>query len=578
VKGEWFMKRVLKVIGIIVVLLIVIVIALPFLINVNTFRPKLEGDLSAALGRDVKVGNLSLSLLSGSVAAEKLSIADDPAFSKAPFVQAKSLKVGVELLPLILSKQIRVTHLTLAQPEIVLLKSSSGKWNFSSLGKNAHGAAAPSPPATAPANAPAPAQKPAESTGAAAKPGEPITQNLSVAKLNVTDGRLSLGKANSPTKPHVYDNVNISVRDFSFTSQFPFTLTSNLPGGGNMKLDGKAGPINPEDAAATPVQAKLDVKRLDLAASGFVDPSAGIAGIADLDATLDSDGHSARSQGTVNADKLKLSEKGSPAARPVQVKYASEYNLDKQSGTLTQADVAIGQALAHLTGTYEIKDDNTLLNMKLNAPNMAVNDLVAMLPALGVVLPSGSTLQGGTLSTTLAIAGSVAKPVITGPIKLADTKLAGFNLGSKMSAIGALSGAKTGNDTVIQNLSTDAHVAPTGITTDNVNLNVPALGTVTGNGSIAPGGALNYHLVANLAGAAVSGLSQLAGMGGKGASIPFFIQGTTSDPKFVPDVKGLVGSQLENQLKGGLPANANPNANQAIDALGGLLGKKKKKQ
>ena len=83
---------------------------------------------------------------------------------------------------------------------------------------------------------------------------------------------------------------------------------------------------------------------------------------------------------------------------------------------------------------------------------------------------------------------------------------------------------------------------------------------------------------ANLAGAAVSGLSQLAGLGGKSASIPFFIQGTTSDPKFVPDVQGIVKSQLSNQLQGNLPKTNNPNANQAIDALTGLFGKKKKKQ
>src|SRR5437870_9546341 len=85
--------------------------------------------------------------------------------------------------------------------------------------------------------------------------------------------------------------------------------------------------------------------------------------------------------------------------------------------------------------------------MKLNAQNMPVDDLEAMLPALGVVLPSGSSLKGGTLSTALAISGPVAKPVITGPIKLVQTKLAGFNLGSKLSAINALSGAQTGSDT-----------------------------------------------------------------------------------------------------------------------------------
>jgi AsmA protein len=262
----------------------------------------------------------------------------------------------------------------------------------------------------------------------------------------------------------------------------------------------------------------------------------------------------------------------------VQVKYATDYNLDREAGTLSQGDIALGKAVAHLTGGYQMKGDDTLLNMKLNAPGMPVDELEAMLPALGVILPSGSSLKGGTLTTDLAIAGSVAKPVITGPIKLAQTKLAGFNLGSKLSAISALSGAQTGQDTSIQNLSTDAHVAPDGISTQNVNLVIPALGTLVGSGNIAPSGALNYHMTANLAGTAVSGLSQLAGLGGKSASIPFFIQGTTSDPKFVPDVQGIVKSQLSNQLQGNLPKTNNPNANQAIDALTGLFGKKKKKQ
>src|SRR6266436_7215597 len=71
---------------------------------IYSFRPKLESELSGALGRQVKVGNLSLSLLSGSVTADNISIADDPAFAKTPFVQAKSLKVGVKLIPLIFSK------------------------------------------------------------------------------------------------------------------------------------------------------------------------------------------------------------------------------------------------------------------------------------------------------------------------------------------------------------------------------------------------------------------------------------------------------------------------------------------
>src|SRR5690349_9788760 len=120
------MRRALKITGVVVLVLLLAVIALPFLINVNSFRPRLESDLTTALGREVTVGNLSLSIFSGSVSAENLSIADDPAFSKSPFIQAKALKVGVEMMPLIFSKQVHVTNLTLDQPQIALVKTSGG--------------------------------------------------------------------------------------------------------------------------------------------------------------------------------------------------------------------------------------------------------------------------------------------------------------------------------------------------------------------------------------------------------------------------------------------------------------------
>jgi len=551
------MKRIVRIVGIIVAVILIALIALPFLIDVNSFRPKLESELSSALGRDVKVGNLKLSILSGSVSAEDLSISDDPAFSKTAFIQAKSLDVGVDLIPLIFSKALHVNDLTLTQPQIFLVHTPSGKWNFSSLGGNA--AAKPQAPA--------------------AKSADTSNPDLSVAKLNVKDGRVTVSQANSSVKPRIYDKVNIEVRNFSFTSQFPFTLTANLPGGGNVKLDGTAGPVNPTDASLTPLDARILVKQLDLAASGFIDPSSGIAGLADFNGTVTSDGKQAKAHGVLSADKLKLSPKGQPAGKPVQVTYTAIHDLGKQTGEVTQGEISIGKALAQLTGNYQIQGETTSLNMKLNGQGMPVDDLEAMLPALGVVLPSGSSLKGGTLSTNLVIAGPTDKLVITGPIKLSDTKLAGFDLGSKLSALSKFtgSGAKTGSDTSIQNLSTNARVAPDGIRTDAVNLTIPALGVLTGAGTISPSGALNYKMNAALAGGgAVGGLTQMAGFGGggKGAGIPFAIQGTTSNPTFIPDVQGIVGSQLQNQLKSRIPG-AN-NQNSPINSITGLFGKKKK--
>ena len=61
----------------------------------------------------------------------------------------------------------------------------------------------------------------------------------------------------------------------------------------------------------------------------------------------------------------------------------------------------------------------------------------------------------------------------------------------------------------------------------------------------------------------------MAGLGGKGGSIPFFIEGTTSDPKFVPDVKGMAGSALQ-QVLGGNQGKKSP----ASDLMN-LFNKKK---
>ena len=550
--------KILKILGIVIAVIIVIAIALPFVINVNMFRPQIQSELNAALGRQVSIGDLHLSILTGSVSVDDLAISDDPAFSKQPFVRAKSLGVGVELIPLIFSKSLQVTDITLVQPQVSLLKNAAGRWNFSSLGNKSGPESAPHP---APAEKAAPPErKPAGDPPPAANP------NLAVGKLSVKNGTVTMANISTREKPQVYSNVDITVQNFSFTSKFPFTLSVGLPGGGTAKLDGTAGPIDSSDASLTPLDAKVNVSQFNLAASGFVPPDSGIAGIADFNGSISSNGHQAQSSGTASVSKLKVSPKGSPAPKPVEVKYATTYELQKQAGQLTQGDITIGKALARLTGTYEIQPATTILNMKLNAGNMPVDDLEAMLPALGVTLPSGSSLKGGTLTANFTIIGPLDKLVINGPIQLANTQLAGFNLGSKLSSISALAGAKTGSDMTIQNFSTDAHVAPDGITTQNVNLNIPSLGVVTGSGTISPQNALNYHMEAKVSGGMVGGLTQLAGLGGKsGAGIPFFIQGTTSDPKFSPDVKGMLNSEFKGQ---------NP-ASGIMQGISGLLGKKK---
>ncbi|MBV9626034.1 MAG: AsmA family protein [Acidobacteria bacterium] len=582
------MKRILKWIAILIAILIVLILVLPFIISVNIFRPRIESELTNALGRKVSVGNLSLSLWSGSLAADNISIADDPSFSSTPFVRADALNVGVNLIPLILSKTLQVRNITLTKPQVSLLRTPAGKWNFSSLGSKPSeaggGPAAPSQPAAGPGERagkgseakPSPSEKQSAPSGAPeagkSESEQSLEQNLSVGELNIRSGQISIADTNAPGKAHVYRNVDLTVQNFSFTSQFPFTLAAELPGGGNAKLDGRGGPINRGDTSLTPLEAKISVNQLDLAKSGFIDPTSGIAGLANFAGTIASDGTRARSSGDATAEKLKLSPKGTPAPRTINLKYSTNYELEKQVGELT-GDVSVVKAVAKLSGSYDLRPQTAVLHFKLNADNMPVDDLTTLLPALGVTLPRGSSLQGGTLSADLSINGPVNQMLIDGPVKLADTKLAGFDIGSKLAAISALGGAKSGPDTTIQNFSSNVRYSPSGIQTSNVNLVIPALGTLSGNGSVSPQNTLDYKMTATLNGSVVGGLSKMAGLGGNGASIPFFIQGNASDPKFVPDVKGVLSGQLKQRLGAQVPGGQNGQG--VVDAITGLLGKKK---
>ncbi len=547
-----------KVLALLVVLLLAAIIALPFLIDANQFKPKLETEITSALGREVKVGNLKLSILSGGVAADDISIADDPLFSTTPFVQAKSLQVGVELRPLIFSKEVRVTRIALDQPEIRLIRSAAGEWNFSGIGGKENPKAAPKP---------------------AAAESDTTSANVTVNLLKVSNGRVTILRGGAKAKPRVYDQVNIEARDLSFVSVMPFTLSAGLPGGGSLKVDGKAGPINRADVSLTPFSGTIAMTRMDLIASGAIEPDAGLAGIFDFDGNVSSDGKFLRSQGRAKADKLQVLKTGSPTVKPISIEYTVAQNLKDQTGTLNDAKIEFGKAVAHLNGTYDAHGDSTLLKARLRGNNLPAQDLEALLPAIGVTLPKGASLNGGTVNADLAAEGPIERLTTTGTIGIVNTRLAGFDLGSKMAAVASLAGIKPSTVTEIEKFASDLRLAQDGVQADNLVLVVPSLGQLSGNGKVGSNNALDFKMMAklNAAGGVVGGIGKIAGLKtGNELTVPFFIRGTTSDPKFIPDAKGVATGLLDSALSGrGQKAGDDTQGQSLGDTLRGLFKKKK---
>ncbi len=567
------MSRAIRKIAFAAAILLLLLLVLPFLIPVNSFRPLIESQASAALGRSVQIGDLRLSILRGSLSAENLSIADDPKFSHSPFLTAKSLRVGVELLPLIFSRTLKVTGITIDEPQVTLLRASAGAWNYSSLGSS-------SPEAD-------PAPGDSQSRGSSLIPGD-----LSVKRLELENGSIVVGSVGSD-KRNTYDDVDLVATDVSMTSRFPVTVSAGLPGGGKLELEGLVGPLDKSNAALTPVDAKLHLSSLNLAATGFLDPSLGLGGLLSMDSAITSRNGRTVTKGTLTISKALLVAGGAPAAAPVIVDFSTNYDQRRNSGVINPSTVKVGNATARLKGTYVSSGDSTVVDVSIAGSGMPASDVERFLPAIGVRLPEGAALTAGTLDEDLNIKGPTHRLVTDGTLALSNGKLAGFNLGARMSAIGALAGINTGSDLAIEKLTTNLHIAPDGLRVDNFRALVPALGSLIGAGTVDSRSDLDFKMVANLttpaagAGAAstaglLSGiLSQVTGgKGSAGTAIPFLIRGTTSNPKFLPDVEGLATEILRSQIgtAGSSTAGSQQQSGNPLGALGDLLQKKKKPQ
>src|SRR5947207_9345671 len=126
-------RTLLIVLGSIVALILLIVLCIPLFLNADAFRTRIETALTTSLGRKVTMGKLDLSVFSGSLVAENATIADDPAFSNQPFLQASKVKIGIEVLPLIFSREIHITGFAIDSPKINLLRTANGTWNYTTI-------------------------------------------------------------------------------------------------------------------------------------------------------------------------------------------------------------------------------------------------------------------------------------------------------------------------------------------------------------------------------------------------------------------------------------------------------------
>src|SRR6185295_15499132 len=240
----------------VVVMVVGVILALPFLIDLNKYQDRYKPLIEDALNRKVQLQDIRLTMwprIGARVAG--FAVLDDPAFGSSPFTSLRSLDVGVKLKPL-LSGKIEVEEITLRDPVITIIKNKNGILNVSTIGRT--GVALP----TTPSRAPIP------STEGPLK----ILALLAVDRVSIVGGTLSYRDLSSPQPAeYVLQNLELllqSVRLGQTPSLHISTLVQpfNLP----VTLDGTFGPLKETtDIDAIHVQLTVEKTVFTITATTF---------------------------------------------------------------------------------------------------------------------------------------------------------------------------------------------------------------------------------------------------------------------------------------------------------------------
>ncbi len=377
-------------------------------------RQTILDKVSASLGRPVHAADIKVALGWGIMAdVTGVQVADDPAISTKPFIEASDVYAKLQLMPL-LARRIEVTEVVLDKPVIRIVQARDGAFNVSTIGRNKGAELTPKPEA-----------KGGPSTLAESARGRSTLDRLQVRDFSINNGTVIYQAAGASTGASI-NAIDLTVRNFDFDSAFTVALTfAALTDKQNFDLSATIGPLSKNgvlDLNAIPLSIKASVgpillsqlKALPILAKSIplgleiADP---VSFEAAADGTVDSLKFNVSSDLSANAITfgdafnkpaslpLKISAEGSRIGSAIDVKLAN----------LTLGDLAIKAT--------NIKVGGGTTSARIDTNSFALASLAKVLPALGKYSLDGKS----EIHTDVMIAGG--KPSANGTVSLVDVGL-----------------------------------------------------------------------------------------------------------------------------------------------------------
>jgi len=533
-----------------------VILALPFLIDLNKYQDQYKPLIQDALNRKVQLQDIRLTIWPRIGArVTGFAVLDDPAFGSTLFTSLTSLDVGVKLLPL-LSGKVEVEELTLRNPVITVIKNKNGVLNVSTIGRT--GVELPKTPSRAPI----------PSTEGPLK----ILALLAVDRVSIAGGKLTYRdlSAAKPTE-YILQDMELLLQSVRL-GQSPrlhvgmLVQPLNLP----VRLDGTFGPLK-ESADIDAINLQLVLGNIDFTISG---KTVGRNASLNISAPV------------INTANLPVSM---PFQKPIDVK-----NLQ------IAADVQ-GQDVLLQNFSFQLFDGQVTAKGRVTSGSETppfTGKMTIQGMQLGPGLNALATTQvsiNGTAEADLAVRGrGFSMPDLTkslegmGHVAVKDGKIDGMNLLQEAISILKVIGVSLDNAkaTAFSAIETDLVIKQGMIHVQRLLIDSHDFQAI-GAGTIGFDQTLNLTVNLNLSQelsqkiASSSPAAKLAMKEGR-MSLPLVITGTAQAPSYGLDMKALTGKvqeqvqkRVEEAVGGLLKGTTKPKdlKQQGQNLLKGLLGR-----
>jgi AsmA protein len=544
------------VLGLFVVLLL-LVLALPYALNVDRYRDSIAREIEKETGRQVTLGKIRVTFLPGvGLVVEDLHIGNPPGFPQGDVVSAGEIRVNLEIGPL-LHSMIHLNSLELVSPKVTLVTDDHGKNNYTFTSSTP---GQETPPKAA-------------NRGATAKTDE-ASSGVSLDRIDsllLTGAEVSLETiVRGQVEPSAdVKGINVTMHNFVLSpiALHDWQADSKLSGV-TLALGGWSAPIAFRLGQLQLADGKLDAQFVaDLAKASDIKGTLNVPDIVHPHANFE------MSASELDIDKLMAAVGGEPSGPSSQPTKAADpppsgpsdlvarghINVEK----ITTKPYAVGPANVEIRiytdraelwpisigmygGTLQI---SSRVDRAASPPRFTATVQMRNLDVAKVldVSPAARGKMGGIGELDLNLLGGLSdawKKTLSGTGKFAvrNGHLPGVNLAGAAQSVAKIAGV--GGDTPFTVLEGDITIAEQRVSSKQIHLD-SAVGTVDLRGSVGLDGSLDYlgQVVVSPGAVAGSGIvgSIVGGLLSSRVSkitVPIALGGTIESPKVQPG-KGI---------------------------------------